>query len=158
INVSGDTTVEPDEGFTVTLSNPSALATISTAAATGTILNDDSTTLAITDTDASKVEGNSGSTPFTFTVTRSGDTAGVTTVNYAVTGNGPNPANASDFGGMLPSGMVTFAAGDISKTITINVSGDTIVESDEGFTVTLSNPSAPATITTSAANGTILND
>ena len=34
-------TVEPNEDFTVTLSNPSAGTTIGTAAATGTILNDD---------------------------------------------------------------------------------------------------------------------
>ena len=35
---------------------------------------------------------------------------------------------------------MTFAIGDTSKLITINVSGDTVVELDEGFTVTLSNP------------------
>ena len=35
---------------------------------------------------ASKAEGNSGSTAFTFTVTRSGDTTGATTVDYTVTG------------------------------------------------------------------------
>ncbi|MFM7559843.1 Calx-beta domain-containing protein [Cylindrospermopsis raciborskii] len=34
---------------------------------------------------------------------------------------------------------MNFAAGETSQTITVNVSGDTMVESDEGFTVTLSN-------------------
>jgi hypothetical protein len=160
INVNGDTTVEPDEGFTVTLSNPVG-GTISTAAATGTILNDDTLPLpmlAIAATAASKAEGNSGSTPFTFTVTRTGDTSGVSTVGYAVTGSGASAADAADFtGGVLPTGTVTFAAGVTSQVITINVAGDTTVEPDEGFTVTLSNP-VGATISTATATGTILND
>jgi ELWxxDGT repeat protein len=158
VDVSGDTVVEPDEGFTVTLSNASNPATITTATAAGTILNDDSITLAIAATDAEKPEGNSGTTPFTFTVTRSGDTSVATTVDYSVTGSGANAANAADFGGALPSGTVTFAVGETSQVITIDVSGDTAVEPDEGFTVTLSDASSPATITTAAASGTILND
>jgi CSLREA domain-containing protein len=156
VNVAGDTTVEPDEGFTVTLSNASN-AQITTGTATGTILNDE-ITLAIAATDAVKAEGNSGSTPFTFTVTRSGLTTGTTTVNWAVAGSGTNAANGTDFvGGTLPSGTVTFNAGETSKTITVNVAGDTTVEPDEGFTVTLSNASN-AQITAGTATGTILND
>ena len=109
---------------------------------------------------ASKAEGNSGSTPFTFTVTRSGDTTGATTVDYTVTGSGgANAANAADFAGnaLPPGGSLTFNAGETSKVITINVNGDTTVESDETFTVTLSTP-VGGTITTAAATGTILND
>ncbi|MCA2759485.1 ELWxxDGT repeat protein, partial [Microcystis sp. M145S2] len=41
VNVQGDTTVEPNETFTVTLSNATNGATITTATATGTINNDD---------------------------------------------------------------------------------------------------------------------
>ena len=40
INVSGDMTVEPDEEFIVTLSNPTGT-TITTATATGMIQDDD---------------------------------------------------------------------------------------------------------------------
>ncbi len=39
-------------------------------------------------TDASKAEGNTGSTAFTFTVTRTGSSSGTATVDYAVTGSG----------------------------------------------------------------------
>ncbi len=94
-------------------------------------------TCAISALSANKAEGNSGTTPFTFTVTRSGDTSGVsTTVNYAVddffgadqtttldgTNTGIFRARALDFdGGVLPSGTVTFDAGETSKTITILV-------------------------------------
>ena len=83
----------------------------------------------------SKLEGNSGTTPFTFTVTRSGSTAGTSSVSYAVSGG---TADAADFGGTLPSGTVSFAAGETSKTVTLNVSGDTTVEPDESFDVVLS--------------------
>ncbi|MCL4206380.1 MAG: hypothetical protein KJ000_28195, partial [Pirellulaceae bacterium] len=116
------------------------------------------TSLAVSPADAVKFEGNSGTTPFTFTVTRSGLTTGTTTANWAVTGSGANPANAADFGGTLPSGQVSFAAGETSKTVTVNVSGDTVVEQDEAFTVTLSGASGGATITTATASGTIRND
>jgi hypothetical protein len=157
VNITGDTLIEPDEGFTVTLSGASGGATITTAAANGTIRNDDPA-LSIAALDANKFEGNSGTTPFTFRVTRSGYTGGTTTVNWAVIGSGANPANAADFGGSLPGGTLNFAAGETGKTITVNVTGDTLVEPDEGFTVTLSGASGAATITTAAANGTIRND
>ena len=160
INVNGDTTVESNEGFTVTISSPVG-ATITTATATGTINNDDTAplpALAIAATDAVKAEGNSGSTAFTFTVTRSGDTTGTSGVNYAITGSGANPADATDFaGGALPSGTVAFAANETSKTVTVNINGDTSVESDEAFTVTISSP-VSATITTATATGAINND
>jgi hypothetical protein len=160
VNVNGDTSVESDEGFTVTLSSPAG-ATIATAAATGSINNDDTVpppSLAIAATAAVKAEGNSGSTAFTFTVTRSGDTTGTSSVNYAVTGSGSSAADSSDFaGGSLPGGTVSFAASETTKVITVNVNGDTTVESDEGFTVTLSSP-AGATIVTATATGSINND
>ena len=161
VNVAGDTTVEPDEGFTVTLSGAAANTTLTTATASGTILNDDiaPATLSIAATSASKAEGNSGSTPFTFTVTRSGNTAIATSANWAVTGSGAIAASAADFtGNALPTGTVSFAAGETSKIITVNVAGDTTVEPDEGFTVTLSGAAANTTLATATANGTILND
>ncbi|MFM6511173.1 MAG: bluetail domain-containing putative surface protein, partial [Microcystis panniformis] len=155
-----DTTVEPNENFTVTLSNPTNGANITTATATGTIQNDDvAATLAIAATNANQTEGNSGSKAFTFTVTRSVITTGTNNVNWAVAGTGTNPANASDFiGGLFPSGTLSFAAGETSKVITVSVQGDTTVEPNENFTVTLSNPTNGATITTATATGTIQND
>ncbi|WP_375327632.1 ELWxxDGT repeat protein [Microcystis sp. BLCC-F210] len=116
-------------------------------------------TLAIAATNASQTEGNSGSKAFTFTVTRSVITTGTNNVDWAVTGSGSNPANATDFvGGLLPSGTVSFATGETSQVITVNVQGDTTVEPDENFTVTLSNATNGATITTATAIGTINND
>jgi hypothetical protein len=161
ISVSADTTIETDEDFTVTLSNPSAGTTIATSFAVSTIVNDDSapplSSLSISTSSSNKSEGDSGSTSFTFTVTRTGATTNAASANYAVAGSLTNAANETDFGGSFPTGSVTFAAGVTSRTITINVSGDATVESDEGFIVTLSNVTG-ATLLTSTATGTILND
>jgi len=157
VNVAGDTAVESNEGFAVTLSAPTA-ANLGTATANGSILNDDAS-LAIAATSAVKAEGISGSTAFTFTVTRSGFTGGAASATYTVAGINPNPVNAADFtGGVLPTGTVSFAAGETSKVITVNVAGDSLVEANEGFRVLLSAPSAGTTITTASANGTINND
>jgi hypothetical protein len=93
--VSGDTDVEPDEDFSVTLSNSNA-GVIAIAKADGVIRNDD-IDLAISDIDASKFEGDSGDTPFKFRVTRSGDLRGRTTVDFEVLGFGDDPADADDF-------------------------------------------------------------
>jgi Ca2+-binding RTX toxin-like protein len=158
VNVAGDLAVESNEAFTVTLSHPSLGATITTAAATGTILNDDSAAavLSIAAANASKAEGQSGNTPFTFTVTRTGDTSMAQSAHWAV---GGAAVTGADFaGGSLPSGTVTFAAGQTSRTITVNVAGDTAVEANEAFTVTLSNPSTGASLGTATATSTILND
>ena len=118
-----------------------------------------STSLAIAAASATKAEGNTGTTAFTFTVTRSGAVSGATTVNYTVTGNGATPATASDFGGnVFPTGQVAFAVGETSKVITNSVRGDATVESNEGFQVTLANASLGASITTALATGLIGND
>jgi hypothetical protein len=155
VNVAADTVIESDEAFTVTLSNSSVGAVIGTAQAQGLIENDDGA-LSIAATDADKAEGNSGSTAFTFTVTRTGDTSGAASVQWAV---GGSAVNGADFtGGLLPSGTLTFAAGESSRVITVNVAGDTVVEPDENFTVTLSNPSGGVVIDTASATGTIRND
>jgi len=74
-----------------------------------------------------------------------------------VMGDGGNPADAADFGGTLPSGSVNFAAGETTQVITIDVSGDTDVEPDEGFHLMLSNPSG-ATLSLAGALGIIRND
>ena len=121
-------------------------------------LNSSIPNLAIAAVSASKAEGNSGNTAFEFTVTRTGPNSVATTVNFAVTGSGANAAAAADFDGALPSGSVAFAGGETSKAVTINASGDTTVEPDEGFTVTISVPGGGAVINVPTATGTIQND
>ncbi|MFO0819940.1 MAG: Calx-beta domain-containing protein [Pirellulales bacterium] len=125
----------------------------------GTLVPTNSDSLGIAATDTSKSEGNSGSTTHLFTVTRTGDTSGTTTVNYSVAGSGSSPANATDFlGGVLPSGALTFLPGETSQVISISVAGDSTVEANETFQVSLSGASGTTSITQGFATGTILND
>ncbi len=118
--------------------------------------------LSIAASNADRAEGHSGSTAFTFSVTRGDVTSGTTTVNWTVSASGAGPlADASDFGGTLPFGSLSFAPGETSKTITVNVSGDTAYESGgvaENFTVQLSSPSGGATLAAASALGHIQND
>lgn len=160
VTLNGDTQLEPDEIFLVNLTNASlANVRIFDAQGTGTIQNDDGgATLSIAAANAIKLEGNTGTTPFFFNVTRGGDVSGTTTVQYAVTGSGGNPANTADFGGAFPSGTLTFNPAETALSLPINVSGDVTDENNETFTVTLSNPSAGAGIITGTATGTILDD
>ena len=108
--------------------------------------------------DAVQAEGDSGAAAFTFTVTRAGDATVVHGVDFSVLGSGADKANTADFGGAFPSGTMTFASGETSRTLTIEVTGDRAVEPDEGFTVTLSNPSSGAGLGTDSASGTIVTD
>ena len=161
VDVAGDTDFEPDEQFTVTISNPTNSGTITTASADGTIQNDDAAPVpefAIAGVNASQAEGDSGNTAFTFDVTRTGDTTNADSVDYTITFTGTNPADATDIPGTL-TGTVNFAANQTTaETITVDVAGDTDVEPDEQFTVTLSNPTNSGTIATASADGTIQND
>lgn len=102
-----------------------------------------------------QAEGNSGTASFVWTLTlnRDGSTAAYP-FNWAVTGSGSNPADANDFGGTFPSGSGTFAAGETSKTITVLVAGDTAVEPNDTFTLTVT----ASGLTTVTSTGTISND
>jgi hypothetical protein len=116
----------------------------------GTITNDDVPSLSITD--VSVTEGNAGTVNAVFTVTRS-SSVGISSAVFT-TGNVTATAG-SDY--VAASGTVSFLAGEVSKTITVVVNGDAVVEPDETFNVNLSVP-ANATIADGLGVGTIVND
>ena len=109
--------------------------------------------------DASVTEGNSGTTPITFTVTRDSSSNVAASVHYQVNlPGGAGGADASDFSSPTLSGDLSFAANEFSKTITLNVNGDHANEPNETFSVTLSAPTNGATLAHDTATGTIVND
>src|SRR5207244_4519535 len=140
VSVGGDTTFELTELFTVNLSNPTN-ATLVKGTGTGTIVNDDAApTLSIDD--VAQNEGNSGTTAFTFTVTKTGATTQSATVAYTTANGTTNPAiggaNCTGSGTGSPdyitqAGTLTFGPSETSKTITVLVCGDTTLESNETF-------------------------
>jgi hypothetical protein len=150
VEIIGDTTIEDDETFTVTLSSPEG-ADIGTGTGTGTILNDDLPVLSIDSPSIS--EGNSGTKDLTFTVTLLPASADTVTVDYATAdGTATQPSDYT-----AKSDTLTFAPGETTKEIDVEIIGDTTIEPDETFTVTLSSPNG-ATIGTATGTGTILND
>ncbi len=161
--VNGDTTFESNETFGVTLSNASAGLTLGTSIANAIILNDDvsstptTSIVSISAATSSASEGNSGTTDYSFTVNLNTSSSTQQTLTYSAAGSGSNAANAADFSGAL-TGNIVFAAGETSKTIHVFVAGDTIVETNETFNVTLSNMSSGLTLGTATASATILND
>ncbi len=157
VQVKGDRSVEADEQFRVTLSNASAGMEITTPSASGTIISDDAS-ISIEALDEELAEGNSGSTVFRFAVTRVGGVSASATVPFHVTGHSGHAANRFDFGGQLPSGVVTFAPGETTQMILISVSGDLVVEDDESFAVHLTSPPAGHMYSNQMAKSKILND
>ena len=150
VTVRGDQTVEPDETFFLNLSNATN-ATLADPQGIGTITNDDGTSLSVGD--AAVAEGNSGTRNLTFTVTLSPASSQAVSVAWA-TANGTAIA-PGDYA--AASGTLNFAAGETSKTVAITINGDLVTESDETFTLNLSNPSN-ATIADGQGQGTITND
>ena len=86
--------------------------------------------------DATQLEGNSGTTDFTFTISLGAATNGPVSVDWA-TQDG-SATFGSDYS--AASGTVNFAPGETTKTVTVTVSGDVAVEGDENFAINLSNP------------------
>lgn len=104
--------------------------------------------------DASVMEGNAGTTNAVFTVTLSGPSSQIVTVTAAT--SNLSATSGSDYTATGPT-VLTFAPGVVTQQFLVPITGDTSVESDETFTVTLSAP-ANGEILDGQATGTITND
>jgi hypothetical protein len=149
VPIVDDTISEDDENFFVDLSDPLG-ATIADGRGVGTIVDNDAR---ISINDVTVTEGNAGTTPATFKVTLSHSSSKTITVHY-VTADGTATA-PGDYG--ATSGTVTFAPGDTSEDVVVQVRGDTIDEPNETFTVNLSQPQN-AGIADGTGVGTIIDD
>lgn len=103
----------------------------------------------------STAEGNSGVTSVVYTVYRANSVGSLSVpITFAAGTTSP-----SDFeGGVNPNLTATWAAGQNETTVTVRVVGDTDLESDEAYTLTL-NPVAPVIVgSRPSVTGTIVND
>jgi hypothetical protein len=157
VQVIGDSVLEPDETFLVNLGAPSNPAvTVTQATGTGTIENDDVSTVAIND--LMLPEGNSGTTSFSFTVTLTGAVDGGFSIPVE-SADGTATAG-SDYVAIPPGTNLNFTGTDgETRTITVEVNGDTVLEPNETFSVTLGTPTNAAVMVTQAVGtATLLND
>jgi chitinase len=151
VTINGDTTVEGNETLTANVAEVTG-ATVADGTGLGKILNDDGPTLSIAD--VAMAEGQSGTQLATFTVALSTAAAVPVTYNIA-TANGSATAG-SDYVAKTLNGQ-SIPAGSLTKTFTVTLNGDTTVEGNETFTVTLFSP-VGATLFDEQAVGTLLND
>jgi probable HAF family extracellular repeat protein len=129
--VNGDRAGELNETFTVNVGVASGEATLGDSQGSATIVDDEPR---VGITSVTKNEGQSGTTPFVFTVTLSAASTAPVSLNF-VTANG-SAKSGEDY--IATSGSLSFAAGQTSKTITVSVKGDRLREAQEVFYVNLS--------------------
>ena len=150
--VNGDSIDEVDETFVVNLSGATN-ASIADAQATGTIVDDDGPSISISDATVNP-EGTGGSASATFTVSLSGPSVQAVSVKAdTAAGSATAPADFT-----ATSVTLNWAAGDgAAKTVTVPIVTDSIDESDETFTVGLSE-AVHAAIADGSGTGTIVDD
>jgi hypothetical protein len=152
VAVKADRLPEPTETFAVNLSAPTN-ATIGDAQAICTILDNEPR---ISISDVTKNEGKKNQTTlFTFIVTLSAAYDQPVTMSFK-TSNGTAATSDNDY--VAKSGTLTFKPGETTKTITIEVKGDSKKEANETFYLGLFGNSSNSLFTKSRGTGTILND
>jgi serine protease len=151
VTINGDTTIEGNDTFFVNLSGVAG-ATVYDGQAAGIIVNDEGPRLTIGDVAVS--EGNSGTKLLTFTISLT--QAAAVPVTYNIATVNASAAAGSDYVAKTLFGE-SIAAGMLSKTFSVTVNGDTTVEGNEQFYVTMTN-STGASIYDGNAIGTISND
>ncbi len=149
---NGDRLAEANETVVVNL-RQATIGFISDGQDPGTILDDEPR---ISISDLTKAEGRKGQTTlFTFTVTLSAAYDQAVTMSFN-TVNGTATTGDGDY--IAKSGTLTFAPGETTKTITIEVKGDSRREADEYFYLDLFGNSNHSLFAKWHGIGTILND
>lgn len=143
--VLGDTIDEWQETFQVVLSDPSgAIIGDGGESADGvsdiTIVDNDAAPLMSVSNAEEVAEGDSGTVSVVFTVALSEESGKEVTAEYSTYDY--TAVAGEDY--QFLAGTVTFAPGETEKTITVQVIGDTQVESDERFRLILENPTHAA--------------
>ena len=149
VSVTGDRLSESHEYFLVNLSNAGG-AQLSSSQGWGAILDDEPY---VSISGASALEGDSGTSPMTFTVSLSAAYDADVTVSYATVDG--SALGGSDY--KATTGTITIPAGQTTQTFTVPVNGDLLVETDEYFWANLTS-ATNAVIANAWGYATILDD
>jgi N-acetylneuraminic acid mutarotase len=129
VDTLSDNIDEYDETFQILVTSDSA--TVMTPSADMTILDDDANET-VNFASASETVGEGDGT-VSFDVSLSASSEKTTVVNYSVMGSANNPSDHN-----LGDGAVTFAPGEVLKTVSFALNDDLLDEDDEAVLVTLS--------------------
>ena len=180
VQIAPDTTIEPDEKVQLSLTGMIGAAFGSVIQATASILDDDTPVVSVTRA-ASAYEDlgsklglwvptgvigpfgmemtwdpntRAGNTLF-YELTRTGNLSISTTVNYYI---GGGTAQYNDIQGGFRGESVTFAPGETSKIVAVQIQADTTPEPDETVVLTLTDAVGGRTGSASTGTATILDD
>ncbi|WP_261779654.1 Calx-beta domain-containing protein [Microcystis aeruginosa] len=143
IPINNDTIYEPTETVNLTISNPTGGATLGTQqTATLTIIDNDAVPGVIQFSNATYSVNENGTPVTAVTLTRSNGSDG--TVSVTLTPSNGTATAPSDYNNTPIT--VNFANGETSKTATIPIIDDTLLEGNETLNLTLSNPTGGATL------------
>lgn len=156
VTINGDTIDEAHETIRLNLSAATG-ALIADSREVGTI-NDDDPTPSLSINDVQVTETNGGTAQALFTITLSGASGFPVSVLVQSNSNGGSPVAGvgTDYIALPPTTLV-FYPGQTTKTVSLNILGDTLDENDEKFAVTLSG-AVHAGISDNTAVGTILDN
>jgi len=161
VPILDDTTTEPDETFSISLSNIPTLEALGAPSTLVVTLQDHATVPTLSISNPSVVEGNAGTTTTaTFTLSLSALTSRAISGNYVT-------ANSSAFGGLscnnqgidyeTASGTFSFPVATATLPVPIKICGDNNAEAAETFRLILSNVSG-ASLPINQGVGTIFDD
>lgn len=143
--------IEGPETFlvTVTPQNPSS------SPLTARVTITDVIPQSISTTSINVREGNSGTTTATFTVSLSRKSIHSIMVHYATR---EGSATVADGDYVAANGTLSFKAGEVAKTVSVTIKGDTKIEPGEYFSLDFSNATSGYFIATPTVTCTIVND
>ncbi|MFC1587979.1 Calx-beta domain-containing protein [Planctomycetota bacterium] len=151
VTIYGDEIEENDETANFYLANIPCNLHAGTTEAVITVTNDDFATISIDD--VTVAEGADGQTAADFTVSLFCESSFTVTVDY----DSANDTATAGADYTAVTGTLTFTPGQTSKTVSVDVDGDTIDEIDETYTVDLTN-ATNTTIDDDEGLGTITDD
>jgi hypothetical protein len=157
VDPSADITSELDETVILTLAAGTGYNVIEPSSATGTITNDD---VVVSVAVSPGAVAEDGATNLVYTFTRN-DAANPLTVNFSVGGTATFTTDYTQTGAAAftpPTGTVSFAAGELTATVTVDPVADSSVEPDETVVLTVIAGSGYTVGAPSSATGTITND
>jgi hypothetical protein len=150
INAIEDDRFEGTETINLTLSNPTGGAVLTPPNPIVLTLGDDELTPTLFINNVTAAEGNTGTTGATFTASLSHPSENPISVQYA-TADGTAKAG-DDY--VAASGTITFAPGETSKGVTIQVKGGTLAEITESFFLNLTIPPGESVFSENFVRGT----
>jgi serralysin len=118
------------------------------------VITFDGASLGVGIDDVSRLEGTGSAGAAVFTVSLTAPATSAQSVSYATVSG--SAVAGSDF--TAASGVLAFAVGESSKTVTVAVNPDSLQEPDESFSVVLSAPSSGLELQDATGVATIIND